>query len=333
MERLKLIESFVEKFVFVCLCLIVYSCGLSMDLEKYRAVIAPTDTPTIGSGWRLAVSNVPFGGRYSQSSAVLNGTVWMAGGVGTVFKNDVWFSTDGSGWYCATTNAGFAPRYDFAMATFSNALWLVGGKGDSNDFFSDVWRSADGTNWDLVTAEGEFDRRSRHTLLAFNGMLWLIGGIQTNGAMLNDVWFSGNGSNWYLASSNAFSYYKLNHSCVVFDNKMWVIGGYFSGNEVCWSQDGTNWSSVLAPFVPRYSAGVTVYNGKIWLAGGGFPPLGIEMTNDVWSSVDGTNWAPEETLAAFGPRCKFSMITCNNSILIITGDSTNGSCDDVWYYR
>ncbi|WP_246067347.1 cadherin-like beta sandwich domain-containing protein [Paenibacillus koleovorans] len=48
------------------------------------------------------------------------------------------------------------------------------------------------------------------------------------------------------------------------------------------------WEQVLeqAPWTPRDSAGEIVFKDKMWLIGGYIP----ELTNDVWSSSDGSNW-------------------------------------------
>jgi len=55
-----------------------------------------------------------------------------------------------------------------------------------------------------------------------------------------------------------------------------------------------NWVRVAekTPFIPRDSAGETVFGNKMWLFGGYTPPL----LNDVWCSPDGTSWEKAGTI-------------------------------------
>ena len=321
---------------------LLFSCTLSPDLAYYASGSGPADPLTGAPGWFCAVSTAPFGHRYGHGSVVFRSSHWMIGGVSSywivpgysssfILKNDVWFSPDGSSWYCATTNSGFAPRYDFGLAVYSNALWLIGGTDGSN-VFPDVWRSTNGTNWVQVTASNQYTARIEHSVVCFQDKLWMIGGVHSTGALLSDVLYSGDGSNWTLVSTNMISHVKSRHNSLVFKNRLWVLGGVSFGSEVWSSLDGTNWTCSIAPYDQRYYAGAAEYRNRIWMVCGQNSPYNY-LTNDMWSSSNGVDWKLEISNVVFTNRCHFSMVSFNNSLLIIGGIRKGEYCGDVWYYR
>jgi N-acetylneuraminic acid mutarotase len=109
---------------------------------------------TDGATWTQAQPiGQSFPARTYHSAQVLNGRMYVIGGVGdtnydtSIRYNDVWSSPDGLNWRQDTAAAPFAARGLSALLAHNNELWLIGGFGFG--VFNDVWRSSDGANWRL----------------------------------------------------------------------------------------------------------------------------------------------------------------------------------------
>ncbi len=93
---------------------------------------------------------------------------------------------------------------------------------------------------------------------------------------------------------------------VVFKDKIWLMGGLEGGkvkagspnyeemshkSDIWVSENGKDWQSVKekAPWGKRRSAGLVVFQDKIWLMEGWEADFG-ETKNDIWVSEDGINW-------------------------------------------
>jgi hypothetical protein len=77
---------------------------------------------------------------------------------------------------------------------------------------------------------------------------------------------------------------------------IWIVGGHDGKTEsaAIWrSRDGLAWERVVdaAPFGPRCRVNVFVFEGRLWLIGGGL--LDGAVKGDVWSSADGLSWSKE----------------------------------------
>lgn len=82
--------------------------------------------------------------------------LWLIGGAGVGYMNDVWSSKDGNTWQQRTAVADFSARYGHQVVVFDDntgegeRLWLIGGADkDEGGEKSDVWRSKNGTAWQL----------------------------------------------------------------------------------------------------------------------------------------------------------------------------------------
>jgi hypothetical protein len=102
-------------------------------------------TSTDGATWTLVTANPGFEARGGAGAAVLNGRMWIYGGLDTTgagtYLNDSWSSSDGLNWTEATSAAGFSPRAIVGSAAYSGSLWLVGGIDASGNALPDLWRS------------------------------------------------------------------------------------------------------------------------------------------------------------------------------------------------
>jgi hypothetical protein len=327
-------------------------------------VVTATPVPNAGAVWQLALadtaspSSSQFPERYGLGTAVFNGAMWVVGGGGdSAPLNDSWSSPDGVHWtnvlpYSASPGTSqFSGRSNHAVVAYNGYLWVIGGYTGSGSL-NDVWKSADGAHWTNVLPDTasppttQFPQRYSHVCLAYNGALWVISGIGTS-AILNDVWSSTDGAHWtnVLAASPSPTTGqfppKYAEGAVVYNGAMWLIGGAQSGmneyNDVWNSTDGIHWTQVLAnnatppstQFSQRLGLSAVVYNGALWVSGGGSPT----SFNDVWTSTNGAAWTETAVDAAFTARIVFGMLAFNNDMWVIGGAGGGGNpyLNDVWY--
>ncbi len=103
---------------------------------------------------------------------------------------------------------------------------------------------------------------------------------------------------------------------LVFGGKIWIVGGYDGKNylnDVWNSSDGVHWERVAetAPWSARKPSVFTVFNGEMWLLGGGVIDGDVETNptseREVWATKDGKHWLPRngrpQSKMARHPRC------------------------------
>lgn len=129
-----------------------------------------------------------------------------------------------------------------------------------------VWSSADGCDWDLVSAEAGWSPRLAAGLVEFNGEMWLLGGIE----------------NYYFGEGD--------------DNLK---------SDVWHSTDGITWHCATrsAPWSPRAYHQAVVFDGRLWVLGGGDYVPAHHANNDVWCSEDGIHWEQGTASAPWAPAC------------------------------
>lgn len=129
-----------------------------------------------------------------------------------------------------------------------------------------------------------------------------------------------------------------------FNNRFWAFGAesgafqtlvsatYQSNDAVTWTKATTNIQPM--PFGSRQSA-VFGFQNKIWLLGGLLPPLQlpdggttfVAVTNQVWSSADGTTWAATERIdnpakgTHWSVRERIPVVAFQNKMWIIGGNA------------
>jgi hypothetical protein len=197
------------------------------------------------------------------------------------------------------------------------------------------------SHWYEATDNSGMGLRYGHKCLVHNNKIWLTGGY--NGSNKGDVWSSSDGTAWTRTNPDAFPA-RLFHAAVSFKDRMWVIGGMGGSssdtfNDVWSSADGTSWKleNAHAPFHDRYGLSCLVFNGRMWVIGGGYYDETEDNSvffNDVWSSDDGINWIKEKDHAAFNARADALAAVFNNKMWIIGGTYDGSSMDaiykDIW---
>jgi len=260
---------------------------------------------TDGTDWTQAAANAQWTGRYIHSSAIYAdaGTdkMWVIGGhTGSVYLNDVWYSTDGIDWTQATERAAWGARCcNFTLvfdASNQNRLWMIGGNvGGTRQ--NDVWYSTDGQDWTQATANTQWEGRSSAAGLLFTPssyvasttVMWLAGGLTTGPPTVaqNDVWYSTDGTDWTRATANAQWGGRQNHTILLFNNQMWVTGGVSSTlyfNDVWYTTDGIDWTRQVAnaSWLERSTHTSVVFNNQMWVMGG--EDGAANTQNSVWYS-------------------------------------------------
>jgi len=285
---------------------------------------APPAPPTPPSyTWTLATDHAAYAGRDGAGIVVLNGAAYMLGGWRTVNEAESTPNFPETGdWGCCTT--------------------------------SEVWRSTDGVNWALLTV-APWTGRHMAGWVAFNGKLWVFGGDSNHGHYMRDAWSSPDGVNWTQEASDLPWGNRVLHYAVVFNDAVYVMGGqqlpesitpapvpypttptYYS--DVWRSTDGTHWSKIgNMPAAVGMICGSVVFNGELWVVGGGqygddsLGTAGV-ATNNIWSTADGITWTVHATPAWSGKRYH-NVLVYRNQLWVLAGMGADGGgySNEVWH--
>ncbi len=250
-------------------------------------------------------------------------------------------------WTQETPGAAWKPRDSQGEFVFGKHLWIMGGwftPREANP--RDVWKSKDGRTWTRVVETAPWEHSDLPVSLVYKGKMWMMGGRKLPGTVCtNEVWSSKNGKDWTLETRSAGWSPRLSPGFVVFKGRMWVMGGtsdFYQNNDqtmfndVWSSADGKNWKleTANAPWPKRAHGQAVVFDGKIWIMGGGKRAPQAVPANDVWSSADGVNWVKVTSAAQWPPRLWFSSVVYRDHLWVLGGWSEEkGNFGDVWYSR
>jgi hypothetical protein len=252
--------------------------------------------------WQLVNDSNSFSVRDGASSYSFNNKMYLMGGWNPVDSvnypnittNEVWQSTDGSNWTMIDT-ADWEGRHTFGGLIHNDKMWVVGGDQLQNHFQRDVWNTTDGINWNKVCDSVPWGERMTHMTCSFNGKIWAMGGQKIVG--------------WGNTIDTAY-------------------------NDVWNSVDGITWNLVTdsAAWNPRGQINkVCVFNGKMWILGGGTYNGIRTYNNDVWNSTDGVTWTNVTHAGPWAARQYHDVIVYDNAMWIIGGYDGIDNRKDVWY--
>ncbi|HNY12056.1 MAG TPA: kelch repeat-containing protein, partial [Candidatus Wallbacteria bacterium] len=184
-----------------------------------------------GANWientKDSTESVRFTPRTSHAAVVFKNRMWVIGGFGAGYKNDIWFSYDGANWAEATSETAFTPRTGHAVFVFNDKLYIVGGY-DGTKYLNDIWSSANGTDWQKLPINSPFEPRQHHAVIVMDKKLWLIGG--DNDDTLNDIWFSDNAADWRnipFAKNDDKRIVPANgRASLLHNGRIFITGGY-----------------------------------------------------------------------------------------------------------
>lgn len=258
-------------------------------------------------------------------------------------------------WTPVTLQAAFAGRDGAGAVVFKDRMWLLGGWNpkDKVNFphicNSEIWSSADGLTWNLELLQAPWEGRHTAGYAVHDGKIWIVGGDANQGHYQNDVWSTEDGVNWTLVNDRVPWGDRVLHYTLVHDGKIWVMGGQTilqfapSAEEVFYndvwnSSDGVSWTRVTqhAAWSPRgLIGGSAVFNGRMWVLGGGTydtPAIPTrKFYNDVWSSADGVDWERHAASTPWEPRQYHEVAVYDGRLWVMEGYEGRGNRKDVWY--
>ncbi len=199
-----------------------------------------------------------------------------------------------------------------------------------------VYSSPDGVTWTLKTADiagggiGSLDALIIHN----NNLYALI----TFSAANPQIWSSADGITWTAKNSGITGITNRELSSILsLNGKLYLIGGTQSGvgvfNDVWVSNDnGVNWVLLsTGAFPARGAMSSWVSNGRLWIGGGGTNTNLTAVTNDVWSSSDGSAWLQAAASSAWSARRSASNTVHNGSLYIGPGLSNSLSVTGLFF--
>ena len=153
--------------------------------------------------------------------------IWVMGGQGNAYYNDVWSSTDGSNWVEENANTGLGGReiIQHASAVFKKKIWVIGGLYSSGIPGKSVWSSPKGKTWTKAAAALPSDIASYPRAVEYKDRLWSLGG-------------SGGSTKVFLSSADPATGWTAEDTlpeairqtqAVVFKNRIWLLGGLYGG--------------------------------------------------------------------------------------------------------
>ena len=184
-------------------------------------------------------------------------------------------------WKTVHYTTPFTPsRYDHCAVVLDGQLLVMAGRSYYYaQFLNDVWRSTDGLSWGNLSPSPAFSPRSAVGCAVFESQVVIVGGTVWDGSPVTwgskEVWGSATGSSWTSWGPGNFPgrYY---HGVATFQGKLWAIsgngdsGGHLTDVWCIESLSSGKWANATlsAAFPGRASFGLTVFGGKMWIAGG-----------------------------------------------------------------
>jgi len=177
-----------------------------------------------------------------------------------------------------------------------------------------------------------------------DGSIMLSGGRDRDGSHASDeVWKSTDGTDWTKLPSpgwKARSYHammELNGCVYVIAGQGFSVLGSPYYNDVWRSCDGgMTWKELPnAPFTARSGIACTVFNGKMYIAGGCYSGAGGKRSflNDVWATSDGENWECLTSGAEWSARSGPRLVVHKDKLLILGGEigfKPDTQLGDIW---
>jgi hypothetical protein len=151
--------------------------------------------------------------------------MYVTGGWGDRYLNDVWCSSDGTKWTQVCSNAPWKPRMFHSVISFNNAIYILGGH-DGRAQLKDIWASSDGGKvWTQVCQAAQWEGRQGHTTVALDGHVYLMGGFGGS-KRFNDMWKSKDCAHWTLVNNHCNWSPRQGHASIAFRGAIYMLGGF-----------------------------------------------------------------------------------------------------------
>lgn len=306
--------------------------------------------------WIRVTASADWTPRAGHTALYFDNKLWIMGGLAdenetTVYKNDIWYSSDGATWTEVEEPIDWHERAFHTSVVFDNKMWIMAGASDDpmSQTLTDIWSSPDGSNWE-VTSDGVAYPYSSSVVLS--DTIWNMGGWSIATFSTNSISYSSDGETWENVATERPWATRHNFASVVFDDKIWIIAGYHNivegGLEDIWySPDGTTWTEATdaAEFGQRTCHAVEVFENKMWLLGGSSVNCathvtdngGITNNGNIFYSADGITWTEYAAGVPWtGARMLHRTAVANDRMWVFGGKSYDGIVatyyNDVWYF-
>jgi hypothetical protein len=246
-------------------------------------------------------------------------------------------------------DVGIAPNFSgnrgsAAITRFAGLTWLLGG-WTGTGLLNDIWTTGNGAEWTRMAASSEWRPRGFFGAVGFQDRIFILGGFKYRppSNVIGDVWSSRDGVHWTAAPVPAWEA-REHFGVVVLHGKIVLFGGmtyldpppsmHFKAFSDVWtSVDGREWSQIVesAPWGGRRGFAFTVFNDRIWLAGG-FDGAD-RLYSDVWSSADAVTWRQEEAAAPWTSRGAARLEVFKGRLWLVGGTEEapgRSGVNDVW---
>ncbi len=196
------------------------------------------------------------------------------------FRPIIFRTCDFQHWDTLSLESNLPERFFYHPFVWLDKIWIFGGSHTGKDF-DDLWNSSDGVHWQKVKDGLPMGKRSGSQIIQHNKMLYLLN---------HDVWTSTDAIHWKnLTKFIAPGEQLFGYTAIVFDQRIWLLGcnrdGLFS-SQVLSSEDGIQWKSEQAPWLPRGGLVAARHRNKVFITGGkyGGTPQHTEFRydNDLW---------------------------------------------------
>ena len=289
------------------------SAGNCTTVENKVRYAPIADDGTIGT-FTTSGNNL-VGARYGHASFVYNGRLYVVGGCSSTtstcstFSNSIQYSgtiTSGNPgvWTDDTTNPFTTGRFwHSAMVNNGGIIYVLGGcsAGDCTNYLNDVQYATINSGGDVgsFTNFGNFDSTGRYKISAVThgNYLYVTGGYDgtnfkqdvryaalNNDGSLNGSWADG---------GNNFTTARAGHTAVVRNGYLYIVGGCSTGASCSAFQADTqyaplnnngtvgSWAVTTSFSTGRFGQGATVYNDRLYVAGGCSTGNCTSFRNDV----------------------------------------------------
>ncbi|MEO6513663.1 MAG: hypothetical protein ABIR37_03170 [Candidatus Saccharimonadales bacterium] len=292
--------------------------------------------------WTLA--NNFTNARYDHASVVYNGYMYVLGGFGATYYNDVQYaSVSGStvGTWASTTSFSNS-RAGLTAVVYNGYMYVLGGYNGATQY-NDVQYApinANGTVGTWASTTSFTTVRDSHGSVAYNGYLYVGGGYGPS-AELNDVQYApinANGTVGTWTSTTAFTNTRYQLGMVAYNGFLYVLGGqhistYYS--DVLYAPINANgtvgtWTATSSMVNTLSDMGTTVYDGYLYVMGGRnaggyaegqYAPIYANGSVGTWSNDTGFFSSARYSNAALA----------YNGYVYSTGGQGSGNLSDVTY--
>ncbi len=198
-------------------------------------------------------------------------------------------------WTKVTDSAAFPGAYNFPVFVVRNQMWAFHPQGN--------WFSTDGKIWTKSELPLSGLNSGYQKYVQLGDAVFALGtmtGDYTNMRLSSRIVKTVDFKRWETVAEQSELPARVFYGATVFGGKIWLLGGYDGKNyynDVWNSSDAVHWTRVSehAAWSPRRFGNVAVFNNRLWVIGGGVidgePTNNPKSSHEVWSSVDGIEWA------------------------------------------